>query len=524
MSTTLEQSIAAPETRSPPDTGTAKRLGLWATVAVVLMYLASISPQWYIGRDSAVYLLLGESLARGEGYAVYGRPHTHMPPGYPLMLATMMRVGLGEMLWLNLAMIVTALAALWLAYQMLREQVPQTMALIVALTVAVTFEMHHLAIRQLSDVPFMALVCGGLWCYLRGLKGRGFWLEAGTLALVASCWVRVVGFPLALGAVAGLLLQGRGTRTRRVWGNALAVVLGLGVTVAIFYAHYRGVQGPLPPSSYAHHFTKMADRSPYAWLWMPVEHFLETGRELARLFTGQTAPVGIALVAFWLPSLFGMSLAFRRRQYVGVGATAGYLGAIVMLRPMLARYLLPVLPLLLVYFFEGVRRLLELAPRLRAGAPHAAVGAALLFAAFNLPKDLRSVYRLHHPRSVEFHDSWPPLLAASDYLRETAREDDVLLANADGGMLSYLSRVPYFGISKFLATHDVTPEQVLRILGEQGISLLVFRRDEDRPHFQTLSQLVQENRRFELVFENEVYQIYRRTAETFSARRVHRRV
>src|SRR5947208_11776152 len=99
-----------------------KKAGWAVAGGLVLLYLTSVSPHWFITSDSALYLMLGQSLAGGNGYTLSGQPHVHVPPGYPLLLAAMIRLGLGAMLWLNLAMIGMALVTLWLAYHLVKEQ------------------------------------------------------------------------------------------------------------------------------------------------------------------------------------------------------------------------------------------------------------------------------------------------------------------------------------------------------------------------------------------------------------------
>ena len=37
--------------------------------------------------DAALYAMLADNLAAGEGYTLWGAPHTHVPPGYPALLA-----------------------------------------------------------------------------------------------------------------------------------------------------------------------------------------------------------------------------------------------------------------------------------------------------------------------------------------------------------------------------------------------------------------------------------------------------
>ncbi len=66
-------------------TGRAWRRLAWAGVAVLC--LACAGPRWQMDPDGGLYLMLGENLARGEGYTLFGEPHAFVPPGFPLFLA-----------------------------------------------------------------------------------------------------------------------------------------------------------------------------------------------------------------------------------------------------------------------------------------------------------------------------------------------------------------------------------------------------------------------------------------------------
>jgi len=94
----------------------ARRL-VWA--GLIGGYLLSIGAHWYVTPDSALYLMLGENLADGRGYTLWGEPHRLVPPGYPLLIAAQKRLGLGTIPWLNFGMAVMTLGVLGICYRSL---------------------------------------------------------------------------------------------------------------------------------------------------------------------------------------------------------------------------------------------------------------------------------------------------------------------------------------------------------------------------------------------------------------------
>ena len=151
-------------------------------------------------------------------------------------------IGLETIGWLNAAMILIALATLLFVYCAMRELTTCEMAFFVIVMVAFSSPMHKAAVRLLSDGPFMLLVWFGLLCYLVALRRPGFWLELGTLALVATTWLRVVGIPIALAAAAGLVIES-GSTSRRLQLNAGLLAAGTVITV-IFFTLYHEIHNP----------------------------------------------------------------------------------------------------------------------------------------------------------------------------------------------------------------------------------------------------------------------------------------
>ncbi len=486
----------------------------WIILSIIaVLYLGSISPHWYITNDSALYLLLSESLAHGDGYSLWGHPHVHAPPLFPVWLAMLMRLGLGDMIWLNIGMILIALAGFWSIERLVREQASPELALIVVTVFGFCIETLLLSMSQLSDIPFMTLICFGLWNFHRGLRGETGRLEIGTLCLAASCWMRIVGIPLALSAAVGLLLQRREVSARRVWANAISLGVVVGVTLGLFAVWHRTHQGPLPAASYAHHLETLSHRSWGAWLLQPLQNVHETGSQYSRLLIGQELPAWVASLVFTVPTLVGMWCFARRREWLGLITTVGYLASILCLRPILARYLLPVGPFLVLYFLEGIRTLNERVWKARGRGSLVMLGCALILVAVNLPRDLRTVYRLHHPRFIELEGkSWPGLIETAEFLRKHVQPGETFLSAADARKLAYLSHKPHLELSKEWLRQSLPAEQIRLLLDQQSVRYLVFPKDREKwPFFAPLRDMTEEvQSEWQSVFDNSQFRVFRR--------------
>ena len=472
-----------------------------AVALVVILYLAVVSPHWFITSDSALYLMLGENLAAGEGYTLFGRPHAHVPPGFPLMIAALTRLGLGGMLCLNLFMTVLGLATLWLSYKLLREHVAASAAAIATLALAVSYDMYAHSAMQLSEIPFMFLVVLGLWGYSRGLKGERGWMEFGSACLVACCWVRVIGAPLAVAAAIGLVLQGGRATWRRTLLNAVAVAIGLALTAATFYAQYEYAKTFYNPESYRVVFEALTLLPTESRIWSPLTHTYESGAHLFRLFTGQSVPNAVGWFAPGLPILIGLGLSIRRRQWTIALAVSGYITGLLLLNPAISRYLLPVAPLLIVFYLDGAMAVLRCIPRLAPYRGQLVAAVAAVIVLVNVPKDLRLIYRMHVVRTgyeVQWRSS---MLEIVEFVRTHSEPGEKFASTDSQREIAYLSDVPFVETSN--------PAAIEELIVAENVGMVII--GPERRHswrYPQLRTMVQDSRRFTPIFRNDLYQIF----------------
>jgi len=343
-----------------PPAGLVRRERRWriAIVAlVVALYAAGLSSQWWIAPDSGLYLNIARNLVRGQGYTIAGRAHVHVPPGFPCFLAGMMSLGLGSFTAINAAMTAMGLVTVLAAYLLLRELVDCRWAMLLAAAFALSREMVERSGQVLTDVPFTLLVVSAMWLYYRGLRAdrpeRSGW-EIASALLVASCWVRSAGFPLAVGAAVGLVLSGwRDARARAVF-NAVVAMVGLAASGAFFYWYVR-THGSAETTSYLGSLARVSSRySGLGWLAAPARQVYVASGEVSRLFTAQKMPLPAAMVLLVLPVGAAIVRRIARRDFLGPLTAAFYVGGVCLAASVpRTRYFLPVFPLLILYLLEG---------------------------------------------------------------------------------------------------------------------------------------------------------------------------
>lgn len=183
--------------------------------------------------DDGVYLLLGRSLAHGDGLRYQGVPGApgapKFPPVYPLVSALVWLVAgdpfrAARVLSL-LNVVFTALAALAVSVFAERSlRLPRTLALAAAALTALSVDLWRLALVPLSEPLYVLLLLAALWAAARAERAEsGGWSGAVLVGVVLLLvHVRTAGIAVALAAVIGLWWRGHRTRAVGVGAAILA--------------------------------------------------------------------------------------------------------------------------------------------------------------------------------------------------------------------------------------------------------------------------------------------------------------
>ncbi|MXW16943.1 MAG: hypothetical protein F4139_10275 [Gemmatimonadetes bacterium] len=428
----------------------------WIVIALVattvFLCAAHFDPKLHTGGDNALYILLSESIRTvGDGYSTTiepgpAVPHTLVPPGYPVLLAAVGALFGRNIVLLKLLSLALIAGTAWIFCLFVRDRARNREGPYPHLLLALAFAVSPLLIDYshwiLSEAPFAFFVMLSLFLLQRDSgerEDRTFWLAL--LAAVASFYVRSVGALLLVAASAGYLV-------RRQWRKFLVHgVVGVALTIP-WLIRNRLLTGTT--SSYLEQFSVANIYDPEAGtldLMGRVERVLDNAwfyatRELPRALVGSdsswsTHPLvdAVAIVVCVL-AIVGLVQALRRRP----GALEFFFvltfAAITMFQSVAndVRYLVPLLPLILVYAIEGALSVAEAArrrvPRLRvlpAALAGTLVGVALLSASARIPRnvDMLSRYSAGDPYA-DYHPVWRHFFEAAAYVRGATPEDAVV--------------------------------------------------------------------------------------------------
>lgn len=165
--------------------------------AVVLLgFCLSVSSSWKATPDSALYLELGESLARGDGYCFNGEQHTYVPPGYPAIVAAAAGVFGGSFLTYRVLMALLGFMTAALGYVLILRLCGKDTALLAGGVFALNHELLVNSTFTTSDVPFALVTLAGLnvLVFASTRERPNLWAFVGGLTIGLCPLVRINGW------------------------------------------------------------------------------------------------------------------------------------------------------------------------------------------------------------------------------------------------------------------------------------------------------------------------------------------
>lgn len=412
---------------------------------VLLLHFGSLTPRLTDADDNAVYVMLAQSLATGQGYTNLWSepptPHRIFPFVFPALMAPLVWAFGVSIPVLKLVPTISGVAALWMLYILLRQYASERTALLIVLLTAANPHVMSLSNQLMAEAPCMFFTFLALYVLQRYGKDprlASWLLPAAALAILLAFFTRAA--QLTLYPTAGLFLlahrpSGSNLKTR----FAKAVVLCVIITLPYLWWK-KSVVGE--GGIYTRHFMA-ADVSDDSQGSAGLKEF---ARRVATNVYGNTASFPQVLVPQYesifnrearvLNLLVGLPFAvigglaclwylIRRRDAIAIYLIV-YLGVLAIWRSYGFRYLAPIYPLLLLYLLRGVKGLLLV--RLPLTRPKALLAWRIVLVLLIASSLAAGVDRMIGERTGK---AYPPKLAdyfkAADWIKVNAAEDAVIL-------------------------------------------------------------------------------------------------
>jgi hypothetical protein len=379
---------------SAPSVRAARLLPVFLAALVVGVAVWAANP-YPVGvfHDDGVYVILGKSLATGQGYRFLHLPGapaaTHYPPAYPMLLAILWKIApqfpqnIQAFLLANAVLLaITAVGVDRFAHGVLRW--PRFAACGAAVVATLSTPLIMLSSLVLSEPMFAALLFPALIAAERAADGNASTtrIVAVSIALGALALVRTHAFALAI-AFVGVLAW------RRQWRAAILSGAVAGATVApwqLWLAAHAGAASGSLAGSYGPYSAWLANGAMTGGLAFVVRTMVLNGREVLALIADHVSLADGALVRTGAASLtiavmFIGAWRTARRAPVLVAFAVVY-GLVLLAWPFTPwRFVYAIWPIAILFVGETVALVAKQGADALSRIPRAAVVTALVLIA-----------------------------------------------------------------------------------------------------------------------------------------------
>jgi hypothetical protein len=325
--------------------------------------------------DNAAYYIFGKALAHGDGYVnAYIKdtpPVNSYPPGYPAVISVVMKTFGEDITTIKKANGVLFFLSLVILFFFFR-QISQNIHLSFALTLVMIFNYYLLQYSTwiMSEIPFIFfsslvfLALSQLDFKRNPLKE--YWFYISLFGMLTAYYIRSQGIALFGGIFLFYLLQ-------RNWKYLVATSLGFITLIIPWYI--RGSKLGESPYQTALRYKNYYDHSKGEmegigdWIDRFTENFSRymSSEIPAAVFGGQpNYESGSMIAGFLILAIVGFGIFKAKKLQIAV---AGYIlatFAILMIWPTVwtgVRFMLPLVPFLILFFFYGLYELISLVLR-----------------------------------------------------------------------------------------------------------------------------------------------------------------
>jgi len=157
-----------------PVTASAREWQWWGAglLAIAIFYLALLNPYWVPSGDGDLYVSIARSIALGQGLRFNGQAVNICPPGWPLLLAGLMKIS-PTFLCFKIFMILCQTIQLGMWYWVLKRLVPVKIAVMSVALAAILNHVYSLTFWTHTEAVYCVISTGATLLALQIAEGRG---------------------------------------------------------------------------------------------------------------------------------------------------------------------------------------------------------------------------------------------------------------------------------------------------------------------------------------------------------------
>jgi len=182
---------------------------LFICIYIILSFLL-FDPKLATCGDNAVYIILAESIISSKGYRNIHlpeeSPHISFPFGFPLLLSIFLLIFGTKIIALKFVVFLTGLCSFYFMYKIIEVLFEGKIPVVISfyLSVPIFIVYNHLI---LSEMPFLCLSLGSIYFYMKGRSDKGFFYYISFILAIYAFFVRTTGISLVAAILLFLVLK-----------------------------------------------------------------------------------------------------------------------------------------------------------------------------------------------------------------------------------------------------------------------------------------------------------------------------
>jgi 4-amino-4-deoxy-L-arabinose transferase-like glycosyltransferase len=417
-----------------------RRRELILALVALCQFCLIVNSSWRPTPDSALYMSLGESLARGDGYTFNGEPHTFVPPGFPLILAGAARLFGPDFLTYRLLMALTGLLAAGFGYLFIIRLCGRDTAMLVGSVFVLSHALVYNSTLVLADVPFALFTLIALNATLSAAEGPNvnLWLIISGLLMGIPPLIRINGIALPLSTALFFYCSWRGLSRPKLLLRILVFLL-LAFGPFLLWQYWKA--GFPVSESEGTYLESVVGRTWSYQLSVVMAAFIYYFPETSFAMSGASLKTGFLELALPILTIVGAAQAFRKGDRLLIPLTVVQFCGL-LLTTAGSRYVIFLLPGLYLFLALGVLECATLLSHKFGKFPARSkvlVVFFLVLAITNVGSNMNTEWHARNPieRNGAESERSLPYFAAARWLRANAPETTLLTTRPR--IMSYLT-------------------------------------------------------------------------------------
>ncbi len=482
-----------------------------STFCAVLLFNPNL--QWN-SWDTYEYINLGKSLASGEGYRQIWHPNeplgSRLPLGYPFLLSLLMKIS-ANIIFLKCFSFVCYIANAVLVYYLFLKifKIPETIVFLLALTFSLnSFTIHSSHVIS-AETPFLLSLLISFYFimeYVNHDRNNNIFIFLLPISMICTWQIRSLGLAIILAVFIYLFIKKNFKKLSLLFLSSSLMLLLL----LSFYKKFSGNSIALENDGYFSGLTYQLSQPEYLFQLIYnsfSSYFYIIPRSLFGFFYDTIGHFNLHNIIIFKIMIFLFSLIvlliialgyfnlFRSRNLSGL-FIAIYFLALIFWPYNSGRFIFPILPFILIYFYSGLKIIMQKMTTIFNGKNFNFLLTGIFIsilvssAAENMYRAFiknENIYVLHKNGLSSYPDEWKDYLNGLLWIERNIPDNSIILAR-DNSLCFLITGNKSVSVEWSKSTNDV-----MKLINENNIDYVIANPYYKKSNERFIFNLIEEN-------------------------------